>query len=150
MLRSMASQMQTMFQTPSSRPQNNQQHPTSLPNLNIEVQSRYKYSTHRHSNQQSSSPPYNSSIQLKPHRRLSIDQRSDSELSSTSNPENSQQNEEAIIRRDKAFRAVIASSSNKFDGKTLVEYRPWKTSLHREIGELPITSSQWLQLQLSV
>ena len=54
---------------------------------------------------------------------------------------------DAKIKVTKAFKQVIESkAAEKYDGKDLMKYSPWKIALRSEVAHLEIDATQWLEL----
>ena len=54
---------------------------------------------------------------------------------------------DAKIKVTKAFKQVVESkAAEKYDGKDLMKYTPWKIALKGEVVHLEIDSTQWLEL----
>lgn len=68
-----------------------------------------------------------------------------SSVSPTRQTAPSSQNTRAISR-DKSLKTILSAQVTKYDGLDCMEYRPWKTDLEREVQDLQLTASQWLQL----
>ena len=50
------------------------------------------------------------------------------------------------LKRNRAFKDILASPVLKYDGKNRLGFRPWMDALRRETADLDLEASQWLDL----
>ena len=52
------------------------------------------------------------------------------------------------LKRNKAFKQILNSQAEQFDGKNVMGYKPWKDALNREIDGLDLDANQKMDLLL--